>query len=398
MAPFFTSLHKIYTIYGYFYHIFTLNLSCINLFIMEDTVLIEVKNLVKYYGTKPAVDNISFKLESGKVYGFLGPNGAGKSTTMNIMTGYLAATSGDVIINDFDILGDPEEAKKNIGYLPELPPLYMDMTVQEYLSFVAGLKKMPKKDRKPGIDSVIEMTGLGEYRNRLISNLSKGYKQRVGLAQAILGNPEIIILDEPTVGLDPRQIIEIRDLIKRLSVDHTIILSSHILSEINAVCDEILIIVRGHLIAYDTPKALVERFSNDLKLEMKIKGNIEEIRGALAGIDGIGELSVSADFTDRSVCNVIITETGVDIREKIFNALSAAALPIYEMKRNEPSLEDVFLKLSAEEEARYAAAMEQEELEKMEKRNKTKQTAEADDNEAEADNTEGEEKQDDSDI
>ena len=190
--------------------------------------MIEVKNLVKYYGNHPAVDDISFSLEKGKVYGFLGPNGAGKSTTMNIMTGYLAATSGDVIINDHDILSDPEEAKRSIGYLPEQPPLYMDMTVHEYLIFAAELKKIKRDSRKVAVMNVMEMTGLLEYKDRLIANLSKGYRQRVGLAQAILADPEIIILDEPTVGLDPRQIIEIRDLIRKLSVGHTIILSSHI--------------------------------------------------------------------------------------------------------------------------------------------------------------------------
>ena len=335
--------------------------------------MIEVKNLVKYYGNHPAVDDISFSLEKGKVYGFLGPNGAGKSTTMNIMTGYLAATSGDVIINDHDIISDPEEAKRSIGYLPEQPPLYMDMTVHEYLLFAAELKKIKRDSRKVAVMNVMEMTGLLEYKDRLIANLSKGYRQRVGLAQAILADPEIIILDEPTVGLDPRQIIEIRDLIRKLSVGHTIILSSHILTEISVVCDHILMIVRGHLIANDTPKNLVEKYAGDLKIEMKVIGAIDEVRDVLERIDGIKELTVTADMTDRSAVKVVLTEKEDDIRIALFNAFAAAELPVIEMKRNEPSLEDVFLRLSAEEEARVSAKREAMELEKMNKKNAVKE-------------------------
>ena len=211
--------------------------------------MIEVQNLVKMYGKHMAVDHLNFTIEKGKIYGFLGPNGAGKSTTMNIMTGYLGATEGKVLINGHDILKEPEEAKKSIGYLPEIPPLYMEMTVLEYLQFAAELKKKPKKDQEGQIRSVIGMTKLGDVKDRLIQNLSKGYKQRVGLAQAILGFPEIIILDEPTVGLDPKQIIEIRELIRRLAKNHTVILSSHILAEVREICDYIMIISNGKLVA-----------------------------------------------------------------------------------------------------------------------------------------------------
>lgn len=211
--------------------------------------MIEVQNLVKMYGKHMAVDHLNFTIEKGKIYGFLGPNGAGKSTTMNIMTGYLGATEGKVLINGHDILKEPEEAKKSIGYLPEIPPLYMEMTVLEYLQFAAELKKIPKKDQEGQIRSVIGMTKLGDVKDRLIQNLSKGYKQRVGLAQAILGFPEIIILDEPTVGLDPKQIIEIRELIRRLAKNHTVILSSHILAEVREICDYIMIISNGKLVA-----------------------------------------------------------------------------------------------------------------------------------------------------
>lgn len=207
--------------------------------------MIEVTNLTKKYGDHIAVDHLSFRVEKGQIYGFLGPNGAGKSTTMNIITGYLAATEGTVTIDGKDIQKDPEEAKRSIGYLPELPPLYVDMTVREYLEFVAELKKVPKKERKQQIDEVMEMTQITDMQQRLIKNLSKGYRQRVGLAQAILGYPEVIILDEPTVGLDPKQIIEIRDLIRKLGENHTVILSSHILSEVSAVCDHIMIIAHG---------------------------------------------------------------------------------------------------------------------------------------------------------
>ena len=213
--------------------------------------MIEVSNLTKKYGDHIAVDHLSFRVEKGQIYGFLGPNGAGKSTTMNIITGYLAATEGTVTIDGKDVQKDPEEAKRAIGYLPELPPLYVDMTVREYLDFVAELKKVPKKERKQQIDEVMEMTQITDMQQRLIRNLSKGYRQRVGLAQAILGYPEVIILDEPTVGLDPKQIIEIRDLIRKLGENHTVILSSHILSEVSAVCDHIMIIAHGKLVASD---------------------------------------------------------------------------------------------------------------------------------------------------
>ena len=218
--------------------------------------MIEVSNLTKKYGKHTAVDDLSFQVEKGQIYGFLGPNGAGKSTTMNIITGYLAATEGTVKINGHDVLKEPEEAKKCIGYLPELPPLYMDMTVGEYLCFVAELKKVPSKDRVDQIEEIMEKTGVTEMKDRLIKNLSKGYKQRVGLAQALIGYPEVIILDEPSVGLDPKQIIEMREFIRSLANEHTVILSSHILSEVQAVCDHIMIIAHGKLVASDSPENL----------------------------------------------------------------------------------------------------------------------------------------------
>lgn len=248
--------------------------------------MIEIKNLVKKYGNHVAVDDISFTVEPGKVYGFLGPNGAGKSTTMNMITGYIGNTSGSIVINGHDILAEPEEAKSCIGYLPEIPPLYMDMTVTEYLQFVAELKKIPKADRAESIDAAIEMTKLEDVAERMIKNLSKGYKQRVGLAQAVLGFPEIIILDEPTVGLDPVQIIEIRELIKELGKEHTVILSSHILSEIQAVCDYVFIISKGKLVASDTTDNLLKNMSKaNETAELVIKGALKDLEKVLETLE-----------------------------------------------------------------------------------------------------------------
>lgn len=244
--------------------------------------MIEVKNLVKKYGDHTAVDHLSFHVDKGQIYGFLGPNGAGKSTTMNIMTGYIASTSGEVLIDGHNILEEPEAAKKCIGYLPEQPPLYFDMTVAEYLKFAAELKKVPKNERETQIEQVMELTGITAMANRLIKNLSKGYKQRVGLAQAILGYPEIIILDEPTVGLDPKQIIEIRELIRKLSEEHTIILSSHILSEVSAVCDYIMIINHGKLVASDTTENLMNHSLGSNTLELTVKGEKQDVEKNVA--------------------------------------------------------------------------------------------------------------------
>ena len=249
--------------------------------------MIEVKNLVKKYGDHTAVDHLSFHVDKGQIYGFLGPNGAGKSTTMNIMTGYIASTSGEVLIDGHNILEEPEAAKKCIGYLPEQPPLYFDMTVAEYLKFAAELKKVPKNERETQIEQVMELTGITAMANRLIKNLSKGYKQRVGLAQAILGYPEIIILDEPTVGLDPKQIIEIRELIRKLSEEHTIILSSHILSEVSAVCDYIMIINHGKLVASDTTENLMNHSLGSNTLELTVKGEKQDVEKMLRDVEEI---------------------------------------------------------------------------------------------------------------
>ncbi|MCI5511042.1 MAG: ABC transporter ATP-binding protein [Eubacterium sp.] len=318
--------------------------------------MIEVKNLVKKYGDHLAVDHLSFHVDEGQIYGFLGPNGAGKSTTMNIMTGYIASTEGEVLINGMNILDEPEKVKKCIGYLPEQPPLYFDMTVEEYLKFAAELKKIKKAERRDQIEQVMEMTGIAAMRERLIRNLSKGYRQRVGLAQAILGYPEILILDEPTVGLDPKQIIEIRELIRSLSKNHTIILSSHILSEISAVCDYVMIINHGKLVASDTTENLEKMTMGSNTLEMEVKGKKEDVKKMLESVEEIQSLEWddkdqknNENGEEHTVSFTIKTDESVDIREKLFYKLAEARIPILKMQATRVSLEDVFLELTENE-------------------------------------------------
>ena len=308
--------------------------------------MIEVSNLVKKYGDHTAVDHLSFQIEKGKIYGFLGPNGAGKSTTMNMITGYIASTEGKVMIDGHDILEEPEAAKKCIGYLPEMPPLYFDMTVLEYMKFAADLKKIPRNQKDKQIKEVMDMVKITDMKDRLIKNLSKGYRQRVGLAQAILGYPEVIILDEPTVGLDPKQIIEIRDLIKGLKQKHTVILSSHILSEVRAVCDYVLIISHGKLVASDTPDNLERLAAGSNSLLMKVKGEKDTIRKDLETIEGVTGVEMSYDSDEKLWKTKLSIQENVDIREKVFYAMAKANCPIYEMQVKRVSLEDVFLELT----------------------------------------------------
>ena len=308
--------------------------------------MIEVSNLVKKYGDHTAVDHLSFQIEKGKIYGFLGPNGAGKSTTMNMITGYIASTEGKVMIDGHDILEEPEAAKKCIGYLPEMPPLYFDMTVLEYMKFAADLKKIPRNQKDKQIKEVMDMVKITDMKDRLIKNLSKGYRQRVGLAQAILGYPEVIILDEPTVGLDPKQIIEIRDLIKSLKQKHTVILSSHILSEVRAVCDYVLIISHGKLVASDAPDNLERLAAGSNSLLMKVKGEKDTIRKDLETIEGVTGVEMSYDSDEELWKTKVSIQENVDIREKVFYAMAKANCPIYEMQVKRVSLEDVFLELT----------------------------------------------------
>lgn len=307
--------------------------------------MIEVIDLVKKYGNHMAVDHLSFTVEKGKIYGFLGPNGAGKSTTMNIMTGYLGATEGKVLIDGHDILEEPEVAKRSVGYLPEIPPLYTDMTVMEYLQFAAELKKIPKYEREEAIEQVIELAKLEDVEHRLIKNLSKGYKQRVGLAQAVLGMPEIIILDEPTVGLDPKQIIEIRELIRSLGKQHTVILSSHILAEVREVCDYIMIISKGKLVASDTPENLEKLWAGSVTIELEIRAKDEEALKVLDKMESVAEWSYKENAEGNLAVEVKVNGTE-DIREELSLAFAEEKCAILTMKKSQASLEQVFLELT----------------------------------------------------
>ena len=307
--------------------------------------MIEISHLVKKYGDHYAVKDLNVRIEEGQIYGFLGPNGAGKSTTMNMITGYLAPTAGTVKVDGFDIVKEPEKAKEHIGYLPEIPPLYSEMTVEEYLKFAAELKRIPGKERAAQIEKAIKTAQLEDVRKRLINNLSKGYKQRVGLAQAVLGDPETIILDEPTVGLDPRQMIEMRELIRSLKKDHTVILSSHILSEVSAVCDQILIISKGELVASDTPNGLHAQLKGAGELELCVKGTAAQLKTLLSNLDGV-ESFTTTEAEDGTVLAQVSEKADCDIREPLFYELAENRMPLLGMEKKTGSLEDIFLQLT----------------------------------------------------
>ncbi len=315
--------------------------------------MIRANSLTKRYGRHLAVDDLSFTVRENRVYGLLGVNGAGKSTTMNIITGYLAPSAGSVEIDDIDMLEKPEKAKAKMGYLPEIPPLYPDMTVREYLCFAAGLRKV--KDRNAEASRVIALTGIADVENRLIKNLSKGYKQRVGLAQALVSDPEIIILDEPTVGLDPKQIIEVRELIRELGKSHTVILSSHILSEVQAVCDEILIISKGRLVADGTPEELETMIGGKNVLSLCVKGTSENLKAILEKMELTYEIDTAKSEEGCTGAKVTLTEDE-DIREKLFYALADGKLPLMELSVNKVSLEEVFIELTENENLQAANA------------------------------------------
>lgn len=310
--------------------------------------MIEVKNLTKKYGNHKAVDNISFEVHEGEILGFLGPNGAGKSTTMNILTGYLSATNGTVSINGHDILEEPNEAKANIGYLPEQPPLYPDMTVREYLNFMYDLKKCPLP-RQRHIAEICKVLKIEDVYGRLIKNLSKGYKQRIGFAQALIGNPPVLILDEPTVGLDPNQIIEIRALIKALGKHHTVILSSHILPEIEAVCDRIVIINNGQIVANDTASELSAKLSNDRRLIVSIAGPAKEVATLISGIGGVEEVTLLGCKETGVNEFAIETTNGADIRRDLFERLAQRNWPLLSSGSRAMTLEDIFINLTVKE-------------------------------------------------
>lgn len=315
--------------------------------------MIEVKHLVKKYGNHAAVNDLSFTVESGKIVGFLGPNGAGKSTTMNMITGYIAPTEGTVLVDGVDMNDDPEKAKKNIGYLPEIPPLYPDLRVREYLQFIAELKKVSRGERAKQVHHIMNKTGTLDVSERLIRNLSKGYKQRVGLAAAMIGDPDILILDEPTVGLDPKQIIEMRDLIRELSQKHTILLSSHIMQEISAVCDEIIIINEGKMITADTPGNLIQQMVEKNGIHLVAKGEREDIKNALRTVNGIRNVKYDEQNEAGTIGMTLYAMEGKDIREDIFYALAKADCPIYEIHPLAASLEDAFLALTGNGSRQY---------------------------------------------
>jgi len=308
--------------------------------------LVQVTNLSKRYGPHKAVDDVSFSVQKGEIVGFLGPNGAGKSTTMNILTGYLSSSEGDVVIDGQNILEYPEEIKARIGYLPENPPLYMDMTVKEYLRFVCEIKKVTKQDIVPRIETGLETVRIADVRNRLLKNLSKGYKQRVGLAATLMGNPDILVLDEPTSGLDPKQIIEIRDLIVRLGQEHTIILSSHILPEVSETCQRVLIMNLGKIVADGKLDDLARDLADTSELLLRVAGERSAAESALSGLAGLKRIDISDSPEPGALDVAIETEENTDLRKDVFFALSGAKLPILEMRARNTTLEEIFLHLT----------------------------------------------------
>lgn len=307
--------------------------------------MIEIKNVTKKYGSFTAVDNISFTVKDGEVVGFLGPNGAGKSTTMNMITGFIEPTEGTIIVNEYDIMKKAKKAKTQIGYMPENVPLYSDLTVKEFVSYMAELKLVERAKRKEEVKQAIEETGLQEVQNKLIRNLSRGYKQRVSMAGALVGNPEVLILDEPTVGLDPKQIIEIRNLIKDLGKKHTVILSSHILSEVSQICERVIIINKGKIVAIDTPANLEEKTKEQNILYVTVEDKEEKMLNIKEDIKDIKELEMVKDNQDGTKQYKIVSEADKDIRKNLFEVLPKQGITIFELKKAESTLEEAFIKL-----------------------------------------------------
>jgi len=313
--------------------------------------MIEVSNLTKNYNKNRGIEDISFSIPEGEIVGFLGPNGAGKTTTMNIITGYLSADSGTAKVAGIDVLEKPIEAKKHIGYLPEQPPLYYTMTVEEYLGFAYELKGLKPLNRTKQISTICEMTGIGDVRRRVIGHLSKGYKQRIGLAQAMLGDPDVLILDEPTIGLDPRQIVEIRNVIGEIGKKRTVILSTHILTEASSVCQRVLVISNGSIVADDKPDTLIGAVSGSRTLEVRAAGNQNKIQSLLRGLDGVHSVTFSGELEPGSCDFAVVSNPSIDIRKPMFSALAQAGYPILMLRPQSSSLEDVFLKLTEDSES-----------------------------------------------
>ncbi len=307
--------------------------------------MIEVKNITKKYGSFTAVDNISFKIEEGEIIGLLGPNGAGKSTTMNMITGYIEPTKGEIIINGYDISRKPRKAKSQIGYMPEGVPLYSDLTVKEFVTYMAELKKVDRKTRKEKVEKIIEQTGLKDVEKKLTRNLSRGYKQRVSMAGALVGKPKILILDEPTVGLDPKQITEIRALIKELGKTHTVILSSHILSEVSQICNKVIIINKGKIVAIDTPENLEKKVSTNNATYVTVEDTDNKIETMKEKIPEIKDIKLIKENEDGTKEYVLESEKDVDLRKIVFNEFAKENITIFEMKKADTTLEDAFMKL-----------------------------------------------------
>lgn len=310
--------------------------------------MIEVKNVTKKYGSFVAVDDISFSVKEGEIVGFLGPNGAGKSTTMNTITGFIEQTKGEVIINGFDTLKKPKKAKEQIGYMPEGVPVYGELTIKEFVTYMAELKKIKRKEKKENVQEVLKKTGLVEIQNKIIKNLSRGQKQRVSLAGALVGNPKVLILDEPTVGLDPKQITEIRNLIKELGKEHTVILSSHILSEVSQICNKVIIINKGKIVAIDTPENLEKKVADNNVVYVTVEDTENKMDTMKGKIEGIKEIKFVSNNEDNTKKYIITGEKDVDLRKKIFNEFAKENITIFEMKKAEATLEDAFMKLISE--------------------------------------------------
>jgi len=309
--------------------------------------MIKVDNVTKRYGDKTVVDGVTFEVQEGEIVGFLGRNGAGKTTTMNILTGYISSTLGTCYVDGYDILKDPLEVKKRIGYLPEQPPLYMDMTIREYLGFVCNLKGIARKEWRRQMDEVCELVGISDMQPRMIRNLSKGYKQRVGLAQALLGGPEVLILDEPTVGLDPRQIIEIRQLVRQLGRTHTIILSSHILSEVAEICQRVVIIDQGRLVAQDSLENLTSSVNDISRMIVRVQGADSTVRKALMDLRGVKYVEANVGKEPNTMDYIVESDKNVDVREDVFRAMARINRPILQMRPMDVTLEDVFIQLTS---------------------------------------------------
>ena len=329
--------------------------------------MIEIKNITKRYGSFLAVDDISFEVKDHEIVGFLGPNGAGKSTTMNMITGFIEPTKGKIIINGYDISKSPIKAKKQIGYMPESVPLYNDLTVKEFVDYMADLKNVSRKDKKEAVKKVLEETGLVDVQKKLIKNISRGYKQRVSMAGALIGDPEVLILDEPTVGLDPKQITEIRELIKNLGKNHTVILSSHILSEVSQICEKVVIINKGKILAVDTPENLENKTKNDNSIYVVIEDKEDKIDKVKSKIKGVTEIKILTENEDKTKTILISAEKDVDIRKELFEVLPKENIAIFELRKAENTLEDAFLRIIEDKELEIETD-KKEELKRKKKR------------------------------